>query len=34
MAEQQTPAQRLPGDLAPKMAQLTDDVLAATCQPD
>ena len=27
MAEQQTPAQRLLGDFAPKMVQLTDDVL-------
>ena len=27
MAEQQTPAQRLLGDFAPKMIQLTDDVL-------
>ena len=29
MAEQQTPAQRLLGDFAPKMFQLTDDVLTA-----
>ena len=28
MTEQQTPAQRLLGDLAPKMVQLTDDVLS------
>jgi 4-carboxymuconolactone decarboxylase len=27
MEEQQTPAQRLLGDFAPKMVQLTDDVL-------
>ena len=27
MAEQQTPAQRLLGDFAPKIVQLTDDVL-------
>ena len=27
MAGQQTPAQRLLGDFAPKMVQLTDDVL-------
>jgi 4-carboxymuconolactone decarboxylase len=29
MEEQQTPAQRLLGDFAPKMAQLTDDILFA-----
>ena len=29
MAEQQTPAQRLLGDFAPKIVQLTDDVLFA-----
>jgi 4-carboxymuconolactone decarboxylase len=27
MTEQQTPAQRLVGDIAPKLAELTDDVL-------
>jgi 4-carboxymuconolactone decarboxylase len=27
MAERQTPTQRLLGDFAPKMVQLTDDVL-------
>ena len=34
MAGQQTSAQRLLGDFAPKMVQLTDDVPAATYRPD